>query len=389
MLLDERPLIDETGITQWRHHLHAHPELLYDLHETAAFVAEKLSGFGCDEVATGIGRTGVVGVVHGRSGPGGRMVGLRADMDALPIVEETGAPYASTHKGVMHACGHDGHTAMLLGAARELARTRDFDGSVAFIFQPAEEGGAGARAMIEDGLFERFPVERVFGLHNIPGMAIGSFAIRPGAMMAATDEFVITLRGRGGHAAIPHRSLDPVLAGAALVQALQQVVSRNVDPLESSVLSVTQFHAGFIHNVIPDEAVISGTVRTLSRAVRDLTETRMREIVAGIAGAHGMEADIAYDRNYPVTMNAPQEAQFCARIAGELVGEAAVDTGVAPLMAGEDFSYMLEEKPGAFIFMGNGDSAPLHNARYDFDDRALAYGVSYWIRLAQAALGRN
>ncbi|WP_102960877.1 M20 aminoacylase family protein [Mangrovicella endophytica] len=373
-------------IAEWRRHLHARPELGYDLPETARFVAEKLGAFGCDTVATGIGRTGVVGLVHGRGGAGGRMIGLRADMDALPIEEETNLAHASTRGGAMHACGHDGHTAMLLGAARHLAASRDFAGSVAFIFQPAEEGGAGAKAMIEDGLLERFPIERVYGMHNLPGLPVGQFAIRPGPIMAATDEFQITIRGRGVHAALPHKGVDPILAGAALVQALQSIAARSADPLDSVVVSVTQFHAGFTHNVIPDTAVISGTVRSLAPAVRDLAEARIRAISRGICEAHGAEADVHYDRNYPVTFNDAGQASFCAGIAAEIVGTEAVNTAAAPLMGGEDFSYMLERRPGAFIFIGNGASANLHNPTYDFNDTAIGYGSSYWVRLAQAAL---
>lgn len=375
-------------IAAWRRELHAMPEILYEVHRTAAYVAEKLSAFGCDEVATGIGRTGVVGVVHGQSGAGGRMIGLRADMDALPIREETGAPHASRLPGAMHACGHDGHMAMLLGAARDLCATRAFEGSVAFVFQPAEEGGAGARAMIEDGLFDRFAVAEVYGMHNIPGMAIGTFAIRDRAMMAATDEFCVRLLGHGSHAAIPQQSRDPILAGAALVQALQQIVSRNVDPLDSLVVSVTQFHAGFAHNVIPGEAVVSGTVRSLREETRSKAEQRIREIAAGIAAAHEGQAEVSYTRNYPVTMNDPGRAAFCADIAASVVGEAKVDRAVAPLMGGEDFSFMLEKKPGAFIFIGNGDSAGLHHARYDFADEAVAFGSSYWVALTERALAR-
>lgn len=373
-------------MTEWRHHLHSRPELLYDVDETAAFVADKLRGFGCDEVATGIGRTGVVAVVEGRrSGEG--FVALRSDMDALPIVEQTGAAYASSVPGRMHACGHDGHMAMLLGAARELARTRDFAGRVAFVFQPAEEGGAGAKAMIEDGLFERFPATRVYGMHNLPGLPVGQFATRPGPIMAATDEFQITLNGRGGHAALPHLARDPVLAGAALVQSLQQIVARGTDPLDSLVLSVTQFHAGFVHNVIPDEATISGTVRSLRSATRDHAEARIREIAAGTAAAFAMEARVDYDRNYPVTVNEDEAARLCALVAGRIAGAGNASTTTAPLMAGEDFSYMLERRPGALIFIGNGPSAPLHNPAYDFDDRALAYGAAYWVALAGEALG--
>ncbi|MBP0614809.1 M20 aminoacylase family protein [Jiella mangrovi] len=373
-------------IEAWRRALHQTPELLYDLDDTAAFVAARLREVGCDEVTTGIGRTGVVGLIHGRDGPNGGMIGLRADMDALPILEETGLDYASGRPGTMHACGHDGHMAMLLGAAKSLCETRGFSGTVALIFQPAEEGGAGGKAMIEDGLFERYPVTRVYGMHNLPGLPVGRFGMRQGAIMASTDEFAITLKGRGGHAAMPHRSADPILAGAALVQALQAIVSRNADPLASLVVSVTQFHGGYAHNVIPEAAEVSGTVRALDPAMRDLAETRIREVSAGIAAAHGLEAVIAWDRNYPVTINDAAESDFCANVAMDVVGAANVDPNAPPLLAGEDFSYMLEEKPGAYVFIGNGDSSGLHTATYDFNDEALVLGAAYWVRLVERAL---
>jgi amidohydrolase len=386
MPLNNRIANSQIEITAWRRHLHQIPEILYEVHETAAFVATKLTEFGCDEVVTGIGRTGVVGVIHGRNGPGKRRIGLRADMDALPIVEETGVPHASKTPGRMHACGHDGHTAILLGAAQSLAETRHFEGSVVVIFQPAEEGGAGARAMIEDGLLERFAIDEVYALHNMPGIPLGHFAICAGPIMAATDEFNLTVRGLGAHAAIPQQSLDPILAGATLVQALQQVVSRNVDPLASLVLSVTKFQAGFAHNVIPDTALVAGTVRSLTPEMRDLAEARIAAICRGVGETHGVEISCEYIRNYPVTVNDAGAAEFCAAVAAEIVPAAQVDTKVAPLMGGEDFSYMLEKRPGAFIFLGNGDSAGLHNAKYDFNDDVIPYGVSYWLRLAERAL---
>lgn len=372
-------------IAGWRRELHAMPELLYDLPDTSAYLAARLRAFGCDEVATGIGRSGVVALVEGGAGPG-RTIALRADMDALPITEETGLAYGSQRPGRMHACGHDGHMAMLLGAAEALCATRRFAGRVALVFQPAEEGGAGARAMIEDGLLDRFAIEAVYGMHNLPGLPLGRFAICAGAIMAATDEFCVRLRGRGGHAAIPQQSADSVLAGAALVQALQQIVSRNTDPLEAMVVSVTQFHAGFVHNVIPETATVSGTVRSLSEENRLAAERRIREIAAGIGAAHGVSADVEYVRNYPVTRNDAREAEFCADVAAGVVGAEMVDRAARPLMGGEDFSFMLNERPGAFIFVGNGDSAGLHHPRYDFDDEAIAFGSSYWIALAESAL---
>ncbi|MEX6508368.1 M20 aminoacylase family protein [Jiella sp. M17.18] len=387
MPVNNRIAESQAEIAGWRRHLHSRPELLYDVAETAAFVADKLTEFGCDEVLTGIGRTGVVGVIHGRGGAGGRMVGLRADMDALPIVEETGAEYESQNPGVMHACGHDGHTAMLLGAARSLCETRGFDGTVAVIFQPAEEGGAGGKAMIDDGLFERLPIEKVYGMHNLPGLPVGQFGMRPGAIMASTDEFKITIRGQGGHAAIPHRTADPILIGAAIVQGVQAIVARNADPLKSLVVSVTEFHAGFAHNVIPDTAVVSGTVRSLDAGHRDLAERRIRAIAASIAEAHEASVEIDWDRNYPVTVNDPDESDFCAEVAREIVGPEKVDPNAPPLMAGEDFSYMLEEKPGAYVFIGNGDTSGLHTPTYDFSDESIAFGASFWVRLAERALG--
>ena len=372
--------------TEWRRHLHAHPELMYDVHETARFVAERLREFGCDEVVEGIGRTGVVGVIRGQRGEG-RAVGLRADMDALPIKEETGAPHASTVPGKMHACGHDGHTAMLLGAAKHLAQTRNFKGSVAVIFQPAEEGGAGGKAMVDDGMMERFAIEEVYGMHNMPGLPLGEFAIRPGALMAATDEFTITVRGRGSHAAQPHRSIDPIVCGAQLVTALQTVPSRALDPISSLVVSVTKFQAGTAYNVIPETALIAGTVRTLDRAVRDMAERRIREVCAGIAAAAGAAIEIDYHRNYPVAVNHERETDYAAEAARGVVGDNNVETDTPPVMGGEDFAYMLEARPGAFIFLGVGEGAPLHHPKYDFNDEAIPFGVSYWVGLAEARLG--
>ena len=372
-------------ITGWRRALHAKPELLFDVQETAAFVRERLESFGCDEVVTGLGRTGVVGLIRGSRGSG-PCIGLRADMDALPMEEETGAPYRSTAPGRMHACGHDGHTAMLLGAAKYLAETRNFAGRVALIFQPAEEGGGGGRVMIEDGLMERFDITRVFGLHNLPGLPAGDFAICPGPIMAATAEFSITVRGRGGHAALPHTTVDPVVTACQIVGALQTIAARSADPLESIVVSVTQIHGGDTHNVIPDKVELSGTVRTLKPEMNRLAEERMRSICDGVAAANGARVSVAYESNYPVTFNNAEEAAFAADIAREVAGEAHVDTNAAPLMGGEDFSYMLEARPGAFIFLGNGDGAFLHNPRYDFNDAIIPHGVSYWVRLAETAL---
>ena len=372
-------------IAGWRRHLHANPELNFDVVETAAFVAEKLKSFGCDEVATGVGRTGVVGVIHGRLGEG-PAVGLRADMDALPITEATGKPYASRNPGRMHACGHDGHTAMLLGAAKYLAETRNFAGSVALIFQPAEEGGGGGNEMVKDGMMERFGIASVFGMHNMPGLPVGRFAIRPGPIMAATAEFTITVKGRGGHAAMPQATVDPIVIASQLVGALQTIPSRNADPVEALVVSVTKFHAGDAYNVIPETAEIAGTVRTLKKEMARKAEERMRALCAGLAASFGAAIEVDYDANYPVTFNHERETAFAADVAAAVAGEAGVHRAIPPLMGGEDFSYMLEARPGAFIFLGNGDTAGLHHAAYDFNDEAIAHGVSYWVRLAEAAL---
>jgi hippurate hydrolase len=372
-------------ITTWRRDLHAHPELQYDVHRTAASVAEKLKGFGCDEVVTGIGKTGVVGVIHGRA-PGAKVVGLRADMDALPIEEATALPYKSTVPGKMHACGHDGHTAMLLGAAKYLADTRNFAGTAVMIFQPAEEGGAGAKAMLRDGLFDRFGIQVVFGMHKDPGMPVGQFAIRSGPLMASTDSIAIKLEGKGSHAAWPHLGVDPVLAGAQIVTALQSIVARNVDPLESAVISICVFQAGQADNVIPQTATLRGTVRSLSPQVREMLKTRVREVVEGTAKLHGAKAELSYSTGYPVLVNDEARAAFAASVAAEIAGKDKVDRDTPPLMGAEDFAYMLEERPGAFIYVGNGDSAMLHHPAYDFNDEAIPVGTSYWVRLAESAL---
>ena len=372
-------------IAGWRRHLHQKPELNFDVFETADFVKNKLKEFGCDEIVTGLGKTGVVGVIKGNLGTGGT-IGLRADMDALPIEEITGKPYASTVPGKMHACGHDGHTAMLLGAAKYLAETRNFAGSVAVIFQPAEEGGGGGNEMVKDGMMERFAIDKVFGMHNMPSLPVGQFAIRPGAIMAATAEFTITLKGKGGHAALPHRAIDPIVAGSQLVTALQTIASRSTDPAEAIVVSVTKFNAGSAYNVIPEHAVLAGTVRTLKKEVAKLAQERMAAICRGVAETTGTEIDLDYDANYPVTFNHPEETVFAGDVAATIAGEPQVHREIQPLMGGEDFSYMLEARPGAFIFIGNGDSANLHHPAYDFNDEVIPHGVSYWVRLAETAL---
>jgi amidohydrolase len=378
----------QPDIQAWRRDIHEHPEVLYDVHRTAALVADRLREFGCDEVITGLGRTGVVGRIKG-SKPAGKgdikVIGLRADMDALPIHEETNLPYASKTPGKMHACGHDGHTAMLLGAARYLAETRNFAGDAVVIFQPAEEGGAGAVAMLKDGLMDRFGIEQVYGMHNGPGIPVGAFAIRPGPIMAGGDAVGITIKGIGGHAARPHKSIDSVLVGAQLITALQSIVSRSVDPLESAVISICEFHAGHARNVIPQTAELKGTVRTLNQSVRELVERRVREVVAGVAQITGAEIDLAYDRGYPVTVNHALQTDIATRAAKEIAGDANVHEMPA-LMAGEDFAFMLEQRPGALIFCGNGDSAGLHHPAYNFNDEAIVFGTSYWIKLVENTL---
>jgi amidohydrolase len=345
-----------------------------------------LKSFGCDEVVPGIGRTGVVGIIRGKKRASGKVVGMRADMDALPIEEATGLPYASKTPGKMHACGHDGHTSMLLGAARHLCETRNFDGTAVVIFQPAEEGGAGAKAMIEDGLLDRFGIQEVYGLHNYPGMGVGKFAIRPGPLMAAADRLQIEIEGVGGHAARPHKAIDTILVGSAIINALQHVVSRNVDPLENAVVSITLFQSGTTDNVIPQTALLRGTARSLNPQVRDILERRIVEIAEGVAKLHGAKAKAIYSRDYPVVVNHAGETEFAVKVASEVAGEANVDPKTVPVMGGEDFAFMLEKRPGAFIFMGNGDSANLHHQAYDFNDKAIPFGASYWVRLVERAM---
>jgi hippurate hydrolase len=377
-------------VTEWRRDFHTHPELQYEVHRTAGIVAERLKEFGCDEVVTGIGKTGVVGVIKGRKSTSNRVIGLRADMDALPITEETNAPYASQNKGVMHACGHDGHTSMLLGAARYLAETRNFDGSAVVIFQPAEEnGGAGAKAMCDDGMMDRFGITEVYGMHNMPGIPIGSFALRPGPMMASSTRVEIEVEGTGGHAAKPHLTVDPVMIATEIVQALQLVVSRNVDPLAGTVLSITQIHTGTAFNIIPDRVYIGGTLRTLNTATRDFAQKRIHEVATGIATAHRAKAKVTLTTGYPVTENHRDQTDFAERVAKDVAGAARVDGAMEPSMGSEDFSFMLLERPGAFIFIGNGDTASVHNAKYDFDDAALPVGMSYWARLVEMAMPAN
>jgi amidohydrolase len=379
-------------ITAWRRDIHAHPELLYDVHRTAGAVADKLKSFGCDEVVTGIGRTGVVGVIRGAKAGGqegrhaNRVIGLRADMDALPIEEANDVPYKSTVPGKMHACGHDGHTAMLLGAARYLAETRNFAGTAVVIFQPAEEGGAGGKAMVQDGLMDRFRIEEVYGMHNYPGLPVGDFALREGPLMASADRITIEIEGRGGHAARPHFSIDTVLVGAQIINQIQSIVARNVDPLEAAVVSMCVFQAGTTDNVIPQTALLRGTARSLTPQVRDLVERRLHEVVEGTAKLYGATAKLTYKRDYPVTRNHAQQAGFAASVAATIVGKERVNDHVAPVMGAEDFSFMLEARPGAFIFVGNGDSSGLHHPAYDFNDEVIPVGTSYWVKLVETAL---
>jgi amidohydrolase len=372
-------------ITAWRRDMHANPELLYDVHRTAASVAEKLKSFGCDDVVTGIGRTGVVGVIKGNK-PGNKAVGLRADMDALPIEEETGLPYKSTVPGKMHACGHDGHTAMLLGAAKYLAETRNFAGTAVMIFQPAEEGGAGADAMIHDGLMTRFGLAEVYGMHNRPGLPVGEFALCPGPMMASVEHITIELEGKGGHAARPHQAIDTLLVGAQIVSQLQTVVARSVDPVEAGVVSICMFQAGHTDNVIPQHAVLRGTARALKDEVRQVLRKRIDAIVEGTAAVYGAKAKIIYAHGYPPLVNHERQTDFAAAVAREIVGHDKVNVNVTPWMGAEDFAFMLLERPGAFINVGNGDTAGLHHPSYDFNDEAIPVGTSYWVRLAETAL---
>ena len=373
-------------ITAWRHDLHAHPELLYDVQRTAASVAEKLKAFGCDEVVPGLGLTGVVGVIHGRKGKSDRVIGLRADMDAPPIEEATNLPYKSTVPGKMHACGHDGHTAMLLGAARYLAETRNFAGTAVVIFQPAEEGGAGGKAMLDDGMMERFGINEVYGMHNYPGMPLGQFGLRAGPLMAAADHLSIDIEGVGGHAARPQFSVDTVLVGAQIINNIQSVVSRNVDPLEAAVVSICLFQAGNTDNVIPQTAKLRGTARSLTPAVQDLLEKRLREVIEGTAKLHGAKVKFNYRRGYPVLKNHAAQTEFAASVAAGIAGTDKVNTALAPVMGAEDFSFMLNARPGAFIFVGNGDSAGLHHPAYNFNDDVIPIGTSYWVKLVETAL---
>ncbi|WP_050928071.1 M20 aminoacylase family protein [Aestuariivita boseongensis] len=371
-------------ISAWRQDLHAHPEIGFDVFRTAEIVEEKLRAFGCDEVVTAIGRTGVVGVIRGRADTQGRVVGLRADMDALPIHEETGAHHASRIPGKMHACGHDGHTAMLLGAAQYLAETRNFDGTAIVIFQPGEEGYAGGKEMCEDGLMDRFGIQEVYGLHNAPGLPAGSFAIRPGPMMAATDEFKITLEGRGGHAARPNNTVDTAVMACHLGVALQTVVSRNADPVEQLVVSLTAIEtSSMAFNVIPQRVTLRGTVRSMSAEMRELARRRIEEVTHGITQTFGGRAEFDFPEGYPVLINAETETTYAEEVARKVAG----DCQLAPMvMGGEDFAFMLQERPGAYIRLGNGDSAGLHHPKYDFNDEIIPAGCSWLAEMVETRM---
>ncbi len=399
MKLIDSIVTEAAGIATLRREIHAHPELCFEEQRTAELVAAQLERWGIP-LHRGLGTTGVVGIVHGRDGGAcGRAVGLRADMDALPMQEFNTFAHASKHAGKMHACGHDGHTAMLLAAAQHLARHRDFDGTVYLIFQPAEEGGGGAREMIRDGLFERFPMEAVFGMHNWPGMPAGSFAVSSGPVMASSNEFKITVRGKGGHAALPHNTIDPVPVACQMVQAFQTIVTRNKKPVDTAVISVTMIHTGEATNVVPDACEIQGTVRTFTTAVLDLIEQRMADIARHTAAAFGATCEFEFERNYPPTINSPREADFARQVMQGIVGSEAV-LDQEPTMGAEDFAYMLQAKPGAYCFIGNGDGlhremghgggpCTLHNPSYDFNDELIPLGATYWVQLAQGWLGQT
>ena len=371
-------------ITEWRRDFHEHPEILFETHRTAGIVAEKLQEFGCDEVVTGIGRTGVVAVIKGKTDTKGRVIGLRADMDALPIHEETNLPYASKTSGAMHACGHDGHTAMLLGAAKYLAETRNFDGTCVVIFQPAEEGGGGGREMCADGMMERWGIQEVYAMHNWPGVEAGRFAIRPGSFFASTDQFTITVEGRGGHAAKPHDTIDPIVTASQIVTALQSIASRNVDPVEQIVVSVTSIESSSnAYNVIPQSVTLKGTVRALTRENRALAEERLTAIADLTAAAMGAKANVQYHHGYPVMANHEAQTDFAATVARDISGQC----DDAPLiMGGEDFAYMLEERPGAYILVGNGDTAMVHHPEYNFNDEIIPAGCSWFAGVVEQGM---
>jgi len=394
MRLVEPILAFQSELETIRRDIHAHPELCYEEQRTADLVATRLADWGIP-VVRGLGVTGVVGIIQ--NGTSGRAIGLRADMDALPMQELNTFEHASRHAGKMHACGHDGHTAMLLGAAHYLSQNRNFDGTVYLIFQPAEEGGAGARRMIEDGLFDRFPMDAVYGMHNWPGIKAGTFGVVPGPMMASSNEFRVVVKGKGAHAAQPHRGIDPVMTAVQIAQAWQTIISREKNPLDTAVLSITQIHAGSATNVIPDEAVLIGTVRTFSTGVLDLIERRMNEVAAGVAAGFGASVDFTFKRNYPPLVNDVEKTAFAIEAMRAVVGPDNVNVDVEPTMGAEDFAFMLQAKPGCYVFIGNGEGehrlgghglgpCQLHNGSYDFNDQLLPIGASYWVRLVEMSL---
>lgn len=376
----------QNQIKKVRQDLHEYPELQYDVHKTTTRVIAELKSYGISNITSGVGQSGVVAVIQGKSNKSGRTIGLRADMDALPLQETTGKPYASKVEGKMHACGHDGHTSMLLAAAKYLQETRNFDGEVVLIFQPAEEGGGGARAMVEDGLMDRWNIEQVYGMHNWPGIPAGAFEICPGALMASADRIYITVEGKGGHAAKPHECVDTVVVISAIIQAIQTIASRTVDPQKSIVISLCHVEAGFTDNVIPQTGLIEGTVRTLDPEVRTMAEKRLKEIIEGTAAVYGAKATLDYKRDYPVTVNHPAQTETAVKVAKSIAGADKVNDNFVATMGAEDFSFMLQERPGAFIFLGNGDSAPLHHPDYDFNDEVIPVGASYWAKLVEELL---
>lgn len=367
----------------WRQHLHRHPELGFDCPKTAAFIAERLREFGVDEIHEGIAQTGIVAIINGQGA--GQTIGLRADFDALPMTEMTGLDYASETPGKMHACGHDGHTAMLLGAAKYLCETRNFSGRVALIFQPAEEDGGGGEVMVQEGIMDRFDVAQVYGIHNAPGEAFGSFSTRAGPLLAAADTLHIRITGKGGHAAHPDETRDPVMAACGMAQAIQTIVSRNLDPLKQLVISVTQIHTGTTDNVIPTEAYLNGTIRTFDKEVREMARTRLAEIVAGQAASYGVEAELEYEEGYPSTVNDADKMAFAAEVAQEIAGADAINREATPIMGAEDFSYMLEARPGAFLMLGQGEGPSVHHPEYNFNDEVAPVGASFFVRLVERA----
>lgn len=370
-------------MAQWRRHLHTIPELEMECYKTAAYVADRLREFGVDEIHEGIGVTGIVAIING--GSDGPTIGLRADMDGLPIKEATGLDYASRHPGQMHACGHDGHTTMLLGAAKYLAETRNFSGRVALIFQPGEEGPGGARIMVEEGFLDRFGISEVYGIHNVPDLPEGQFHTRTGPLLAAVDQFTIKLEGVGGHGAMPEDARDPVIAACAIGQAMQTIISRNVPSTHQAVVSVTQVHAGTTNNVIPAEALLNGTIRTFDKEIQALVHRRIREIAAGQAASFGVEVDVDIEIGYPATVNSPEQTVFAAAVARDIVGADNVLEDTEPVAGAEDFAFMLEARPGAYLFMGQGPSAGLHHPEYNFNDAVSPYGASFFARLVETA----